>query len=144
MHWLEIKVRNQVVEKDNDFLVKAPLMPNKYLYRQREYILAVYKSETEDRTYYLQTDNDNFYDSYKKYYDHRFDTQEQESGFSLPSGFELLMGSADSAPTADSSDYEETSSENGEEISEADKTQATEAEATTEDRKKESSTSGKK
>ncbi len=98
MKGLEITITGKVHQRNIDLLLKAPLLPNQYLYKSHGVSLALY-GRNEDDPYYLITDNDVFYNTYKPYYEQRFKVAEIDGNTRLPEGYMLMMGEVHSTDT---------------------------------------------
>lgn len=72
-------------------MAKVPIIPNQYLYNQLNYNLGLLKSSESD-TLLLITDNDAFLEKYREYYEDRFQVEEQDDSFVVPSDFEVVYG----------------------------------------------------
>lgn len=92
MHWLKLEPKKTNTPQQHEFMATLPLLPNKYLYQQKCYTLALFKAEGEGPAYFLKTDNHSFFKAYLPYYRQRFVVTEFENGFEPDAGMEMLSG----------------------------------------------------
>ncbi len=91
IHWLHITV-DRSLNRDIEFLLKLPLIPNRHLSELEEYTIALYRSNSKPQSYLLKTDSDVFFHSYRPYYEKRFKTELPDRFYQMPAGYELYFG----------------------------------------------------
>ncbi|MDZ7847234.1 MAG: hypothetical protein U5L96_10915 [Owenweeksia sp.] len=99
MYWLELTPRPQIYNSDHQYMATLPLLPYRFIHEKQGGTLALHGPGThnEEGPYDLQTDHEGFYNSFKKYYEERFEVVEPGVDFSLPAGYQLLQGQVASA-----------------------------------------------
>lgn len=81
----------RTLNRDLDFLVKVPILPNRFWFEKHGYYICVHKPATEGEAYYIETNRDSFLKTYDEYYRNRFEVEHLETGYQVPSGHSVLV-----------------------------------------------------
>lgn len=116
MKCLQLKSKSLVKLSDPVFLAKVPIIPNQYLFTRLNYNLGILKAD-DNSPLLLITDNDEFLQKYKGYYQERFAVEEKDDSFVVPANYEVVYGSVkfeNEASTSEGGELEEINTEKAE------------------------------
>lgn len=91
MKCLQLSRKSNLRLSDSLTLAKAPLIPYQYLVQQKGANLGLLQGTSED-TFLLVTDNEDFLETFRSYYEERFQVEEKEAGYTIPDEFEVIYG----------------------------------------------------
>lgn len=109
MKWIKL-TPTSTRNRNLDFLVKLPVLPNKFWFNKHSYSIVIHKPDEEGEPYYLATDHEDFLKSYDEYYRERFEVEVLETPASVPAGYSTLIEIGDN--TSPSETANEGKSEN--------------------------------
>ena len=72
-----LRPKERLFKVDNEFLAKAPLIPNRYNWERKGYQMALF--DNEDDSLILCSDHEGFLKQYSNYYQERFEMSEIDS-----------------------------------------------------------------
>lgn len=88
-----LKAKNRLYQVDQEFLAKAPLIPNRYLWENQNFQIALHRLDGDQLI--LSSDHPGFLKQYLAYYRERFEVED----FSGPlEDKELIYGKLDATP----------------------------------------------
>ncbi len=103
MKCLQLKTKSRIYSVDNEFLAKAPLLPNRYLWEKNGHQIALFRQGEGE--FLLCSDDDGFMKQYQKYYQERFELKELDSAAN--SG-ELILGSWNQSPSLETEEADDS------------------------------------
>lgn len=121
MKCLQLSRKSNLRLSDTLTLAKAPLIPYQYLIKQKGSNLGLLQGEGED-TFLLVSDNEDFLETFRSYYEDRFEVEDKETGYTIPDEFQVIYGQVnfggDEPSTAPAPQEEEEESEGRVELTE--------------------------
>ncbi len=90
MKHILLKPKRSIIPSDHTFLAKVPLIPNQYIWKNKQGKLALLKAKNGNHLLLL-TNQEGFLEQYNKYYQLYFDTEELEPAPNLDT-FDLVYG----------------------------------------------------
>lgn len=92
---------------DLHLLAKAPLMPNLYRVNLQGHNLGLFQQEGQIR-FLLVTDDEQFWQVYRSYYEMRFDIIRHEGDYQVPLDYNLIYGTVKFSEGAGDTEAEES------------------------------------
>lgn len=113
MKCLQLSRKSRLRLSDSLTLAKAPLIPYQYLIKQKGANLGLLQGDEKD-TFLLVTDKEEFLETFRSYFEDRFEVEEKEQGYAIPDDFQVIYGQVDfggGAPSTASDEGEEEDEE---------------------------------
>lgn len=90
-----LKAKKRLYQVDQEFLAKAPLIPNRYLWENQNFQIALHRYDGDQMV--LSSDHPGFFKQYLAYYRERFEVEEFSGRVADK---ELIYGRLDAGPDA--------------------------------------------
>lgn len=113
MKCLQLKSKSTIKLSDPVYLAKVPIIPNQYLFNKLNYNLGILKAD-DNSPLLLITDNEEFLQKYKGYYQERFAVEEKGDSYVVPANYEVVYGSVKFENETKASEDEELEAFNNE------------------------------